>query len=107
MARSNGPARLLGYSALLAGLLASASASAESPHLLRLPLDLAALEPAPRDPLVLSAFAPKLPSPSEAQLAALLTQRPALEYWPRDSLKLSLEPGSPCTGACLKVVGSF
>lgn len=47
-------------------------------------------------------------SPSDAQLAALLARRPTLEYTPRDSsLTLSLEPGSPCTGACFKLAGWF
>jgi len=50
----------------------------------------------------------ELVSPTDAQLAALMARRPALEYTPRDSsLTLSLEPGSHCTGACLKLVGSF
>ncbi len=108
MVRSNGPARSLGCATLIAGILTSVSASAESPHLLRLPFDLASLAPAPHSSLMLGAATPQLQSPSDAQLAALLSQRPALEYSPRDSsLKLSLEPGSPCTGACLKLMGRF
>ena len=51
---------------------------------------------------------PQLVSPSDARLAALMAQRPSLEYTPRDSsLTLALEPGSPCTGACFKLVGWF
>ena len=45
---------------------------------------------------------------ANTELATLMMRRPSLGYTPRDwALTLSLEPGAPCTGACLKLAGWF
>ena len=97
----------LGASLLMVLSLSTATASAEPTQWLWLRLEPALARP-PKTLLAPPLVAPQLLlSPTDAQLAALMAQRPALQYSPSDSsVTLSLEPGS-CTGACLKVVGSF
>jgi hypothetical protein len=93
---------------VLALLLVATSANADPIQRLSLRFDqLALTRPSLAIPLSLGTAEP-LRSPTEARLAALLAQRPALEYSALDSsLTVSLEPGSPCTGACLKLIGWF
>src|SRR6187399_2482570 len=93
----------VGSALLLALSLATTPARAEPTRWLGLALDMPSLAQSSRlmssPPL---ALAPRPVSATDAQLAALMATRPALEYTPRDSsLTLSLEPGSYCTGACL------